>query len=56
MARIIAFDYGKRRIGIAVSDPMQIIATGLTTVENPNANKTTNRKEFSKLKAKYAIK
>lgn len=30
--RIMAFDYGLKRIGIAVSDPLQIIATGLTTV------------------------
>jgi putative Holliday junction resolvase len=29
MARILAFDYGTKRIGIAVTDPMQIIATGL---------------------------
>lgn len=33
MARILAIDYGKKRTGIAVSDPFQIIATGLTTVE-----------------------
>lgn len=30
--RLMAFDYGTKRIGIAVSDPMQIIATALTTV------------------------
>ncbi|WDF68296.1 Holliday junction resolvase RuvX [Sphingobacterium oryzagri] len=30
--RIMAFDYGTKRIGIAVTDPMQIIATSLTTV------------------------
>ena len=30
--RIMAFDYGVKRIGIAVTDPMQIIATALTTV------------------------
>ncbi len=30
--RIMAFDYGTKRIGIAVTDPMQIIATGLDTV------------------------
>ncbi len=30
--RIIAFDYGTKRIGIAVTDPLQIIATGLNTV------------------------
>ncbi len=33
MARIIALDIGKKRTGVAVSDPMQIIATGLETVE-----------------------
>lgn len=32
MPRIMAFDYGSKRIGIAVTDPLQIIATGLTTV------------------------
>lgn len=32
MPRIIAFDYGTKRIGIAVTDPLQIIATGLDTV------------------------
>jgi putative Holliday junction resolvase len=35
MARIIAIDYGLKRTGIAVTDPLQIIATGLTTVESP---------------------
>ncbi len=32
MPRIIAFDYGRKRVGIAVTAPQQIIATGLTTV------------------------
>jgi putative Holliday junction resolvase len=32
MARIMAIDYGSKRVGIAVTDPEQIIATGLTTV------------------------
>jgi len=32
MPRIMAFDYGTKRIGIAVTDPLQIIATGLDTV------------------------
>ena len=31
----MSFDYGTRRIGIAVTDPLQIIATGLDTV-HPN--------------------
>ncbi len=34
MARIIAIDYGKKRTGIAVSDPLQIIATALETVDS----------------------
>jgi len=33
MARIMAIDYGQKRTGIAVSDPLQIIANGLTTVD-----------------------
>ncbi len=33
MARLLSIDYGKKRTGLAVSDPLQIIANGLTTVE-----------------------
>ena len=32
MARILSIDYGKKRTGIAVTDPLKIIANGLTTV------------------------
>ena len=32
MGRLLAIDYGTKRCGIAVTDPMQIIASGLTTV------------------------
>ena len=32
MGRILAFDYGKKKIGVAVTDPLQIIANGLDTV------------------------
>lgn len=32
MARIVCIDYGGKRCGIAVTDPLQIIATGLTAV------------------------
>jgi putative holliday junction resolvase len=35
MARIICIDYGLKRTGIAVTDPLQIIATGLTTIDTP---------------------
>ena len=34
MARIMAIDLGRKRSGIAVTDPLQIIANGLTTVES----------------------
>lgn len=33
MARIMAIDYGSKRVGIAVTDTLQIIATGLKTVD-----------------------
>ena len=32
MSRIVAIDYGQKRAGIAVTDPLRIFATGLTTV------------------------
>ncbi len=35
MPRILAIDYGLKRTGIAVTDEMQLIASGLTTVESP---------------------
>ncbi len=36
MGRILALDYGSKRIGVAVTDPLQIIATNLTTIETKN--------------------
>ncbi len=33
MSRVLSIDYGVRRTGLAVTDPLQIIANGLTTVE-----------------------
>lgn len=35
MARILAIDWGLKRTGLAVTDPLQIIANALTTVETP---------------------
>ncbi len=32
MARILSVDYGKKRTGLAVTDPLQLIAGGLATV------------------------
>jgi putative Holliday junction resolvase len=37
MQRILAIDYGKKRTGLAMSDPLRIIATGLKTVETEKA-------------------
>lgn len=36
MARILSIDYGKKRTGLAVTDPLQIIAGGLVTVATSN--------------------
>lgn len=36
MARILSLDYGKKRTGIAVTDPLQLIAGGLATVSTCN--------------------
>ena len=34
MARILSIDYGGKRTGLAVTDPVQIIATGLETIDS----------------------
>lgn len=36
MPRVLALDYGTKRTGVAVTDELQIIASGLTTVETGN--------------------
>ncbi|WP_298297169.1 Holliday junction resolvase RuvX [Hydrotalea sp.] len=45
MARIICIDYGGKRTGIAVTDPLQIIATPLTTI--PTATLFNFLKEYT---------
>ena len=37
MGRIIGIDYGRKRVGIAVTDPLQMIAGGLQTVASSEA-------------------
>ena len=39
MGRILAIDYGTKRTGIAVSDPLRLIAGGLDTVDTKVAGK-----------------
>ena len=34
MPRVLAIDYGSKRVGIAVTDELQIIASGLNTVQS----------------------
>ncbi|MCD4832373.1 MAG: Holliday junction resolvase RuvX [Bacteroidales bacterium] len=34
MGRILAIDYGRKRVGLAVTDPLQIIANALTTIHS----------------------
>ncbi|MCK4297632.1 MAG: Holliday junction resolvase RuvX, partial [Candidatus Marinimicrobia bacterium] len=36
MGRVLCIDYGKSRIGLALSDPLQIIASPLKTIESRN--------------------
>jgi len=36
LPRILAIDYGLKRTGVAVTDPLKIIATGLTTIDSTN--------------------
>jgi len=37
MARVMAIDYGEKRTGLAITDEMQLIASGLTTISSENA-------------------
>jgi putative holliday junction resolvase len=37
MSKILGIDYGKKRVGLALTDDLQIIAAGLTTVEEKEA-------------------
>ncbi len=39
MGRILSIDYGRKRVGLAVTDPLQIIANGLTTVHSKDVFK-----------------
>jgi len=49
MARILAIDYGTKRVGLAVTDPLQLISTGLTTVHSKDV--VNYLKEYTKKEA-----
>lgn len=54
MPRILAIDYGQKRTGIAITDEMQIIASGLTTI--PSETAVTFLKDyFSKEKVEKVL-
>jgi len=36
VAKALGLDYGKKRVGIAISDSLQMIASALTTIDTPN--------------------
>jgi putative holliday junction resolvase len=54
MARILSIDYGLKRTGLAVTDPLQIIATGLTTI-NPKELITYLKDYFSREQVELII-
>jgi putative Holliday junction resolvase len=41
--RILALDYGTRKVGVAITDPLQITAAPLTTIRYSNQNSLLNR-------------
>ena len=53
MNRIIALDYGNRRIGIAISDPLRMIAQPLETLEHKNLISTVQR--LTELIRQYSV-
>ena len=59
MGRVLAIDFGKKRVGLAVTDPLQIIASGLTTVARREAieyiETYTQREEVEKIIIGYPM-
>ena len=55
MAKVIALDVGTKRTGVAETDPMQIIATGLTTVKTPDLFIVFKRVRFAKEKPQCLV-
>lgn len=51
IGRVLAIDYGSVRIGLALSDPLQIIATGLTTI----ANSERSIRELVEIISRYEV-
>jgi len=54
LKRVLALDYGDKKIGVALSDPMEIIAKPLLVIDNKNYNHVLN--EVQSLINDYSIK
>ena len=55
MGRLVCFDFGKKRIGIAISDELKIIATPLSVIECRHSLKETARLLKEELKARLPL-
>ena len=55
MDRIIGIDYGRKRIGVAVSDPLRIFASALETVQSANIPVTLEDERFTSVLAHRAM-
>jgi putative holliday junction resolvase len=55
MGRIMGIDYGKKRTGISVTDPLQIIVTGLDTIETSDIHDFLRKYFKSELVEKVVI-
>lgn len=55
MARIVCLDYGVKRCGLATTDPLQIIVTGLDTVETKDVFTFFNKYLVSEIVEKLVI-
>ena len=54
ISRILALDLGKKRIGLAISDPLGITAQGLPNLSAPTSAPTSTRSENSSGSARWA--
>ena len=55
MGRIVALDYGKVRTGIAVTDELQLIASGLTTVKTVDLVEFLKKYVFAEKVEKFVV-
>jgi putative holliday junction resolvase len=59
LGRILAVDYGRKRVGFAVSDPLKMIATGLETIPTHESfefiKKYTEREEVETIVVGYPV-